>query len=145
MLAAARSLIPPGVAFGLFFLLWGSTVLALGLWVARDARERGSDQPVVWALASVFTPIGLPYYLWRRYRRSGLGDRAGPRSRTDRIVATWASAGLCAFLGGAVLAPPDPITQAVYGGGVLAVSLPLAYLLVYRGGYRTVTDRITDA
>jgi hypothetical protein len=123
----------------LVLLYWLTMVGSLGAWVTRDARARGSDQPVSWALASVFTPIGLPYYLYRRYRRAGFGERESPPTR-DRILATWASATLGAFLAGAIFSPPDPLSQIRYTLGGFLVLLPSSYLLVYRGGYRRIRD-----
>jgi len=116
-------------------VFWLSILLSIGLWVARDARARGSDQPLVWGLAAALTPFGLPYYLYRRYRRAGLGSRAGT-PRADRFLGTWASASGAAFLASALLAPPDPFAQLLYALGAFGLLLPAAYLLVYRGGYR---------
>lgn len=130
------------VAFGAFVLLWASMVLAAGLWVARDARARGSDRPMLWSLASVFTPVGLPYYLFRRFRRNGLGERASSPTRLDRLLATWTAATLAASFVGSVLSPPDPFSQLLYTLGTLCVTLPLAYLFLYCGGYRRATKRI---
>lgn len=130
------------VAFGAFVLLWASMVLSLGLWVARDARARGSDWPILWALSSVFTPVGLPYYLFRRFRRNGLDERATPPTRLDRLLATWAVATLLASFGGSLLSPPDPVSQLLYTVGCLLATLPFAYLLLYRGGYRVAVERV---
>jgi hypothetical protein len=130
------------VASAVFAVFWLSTALSVGLWVARDARARGSDQPVVWALASVFTPFGLAYYLYRRYRRAGIGRRSSPPTTHERVLATWASASLASFLGSSVLAPPDPFTQILVAIALLGPLLPLTYVLVFRGAYRTVLDRV---
>ncbi|SDJ30272.1 hypothetical protein SAMN05216226_10242 [Halovenus aranensis] len=116
-------------------------VFSLGLWVIRDARTRGSKQPYTWALVSVFTPIGLPYYLYKRYRNVGLEKRETTR-RVDRVLATWASASLGAFLLAAVLTPPDPFSQIRVMLIVFLVFLPGAYLLVYRGKYRMLQQSI---
>lgn len=131
-----------GVSFAVFALLWVSMVLSIGLWVVRDARARGSGRPKLWALASVFTPIGLPYYLYRRHRRAGLGDRAAPPTTVDRLAATWAAASLAAFFGGSLFAPPDPFSLLVYTLAFFVPALLAAYVLVYRGGYRVAAERV---
>jgi len=51
---------------------------------------------------------GLLVYLVLR------GDRdqsVGPRTRADRLASTWVTATVLAFVVGAVVTPPDPITQ----------------------------------
>ncbi|MFC7071689.1 hypothetical protein ACFQJ7_09590 [Halovenus rubra] len=113
-------------------------VLSLGLWVIRDARARGSKQPYTWALVSVFTPVGLPYYLYKRYRNAGLKKRE-TTTRLDRVLATWASASFGAFLLAAILTPPGPFSQIRV---MLIVFLPGMYLLVYRRKYRMLQQSI---
>lgn len=116
-------------------------VVSLGLWVTRDARARGSKQPLTWGFASVFTPIGLPYYLYKRYRNAGLDERE-TTTRVDRVLAMWASASLAAFLLGVILSPPDPFSQIRVTLIVFLVFLPGAYLLIYRGKYRMLQQSI---
>jgi membrane protease YdiL (CAAX protease family) len=116
-------------AFALVVLLWGSLVASIGALVARDAGARGSRHPVAWAAgAALLVPV-LGYYLWRRER---LGDRERPVTPFDRALGAWALASGAAFVGGAVLAPPDPVSQGVASVGTLAVTAPAAYLLGYR-------------
>lgn len=129
------------VAFAVFALFWASMALSLDLWVFRGAGARGSSRPALWALASVFTPVGLPYYLFRRFRRGGFGDRERPPTGRDRLLATWAAASLVAFGVGSVASPPDPFSQLLYTLGALCATLPLAYLLLYRGGRRSASTR----
>lgn len=79
-----------------------SIALSIG-WVVRDARARGSNQPVAWALVSLmFVPFGLCYYFYSRYRREGLSQRVEPPTTYERLLAMWASAGFTAFVGNGV-------------------------------------------
>jgi len=123
-------------------IFWLSMIVSLGLWVFRDSRARGSDQPLVWAFASVFTPVGLPYYFYRRYRQAGLGTRKGT-TRSDRPLAVWASASVGAFLISAFLSPPDPFSQILYTLISFSILLPGAYLIVCRGGYRRFRELLS--
>jgi Sec-independent protein secretion pathway component TatC len=67
----------------------------------------------------------------------------GPDARRQFVAVTgwlW----VAAFVGGALLAPPDPVTQVLTTGPFLVASPLLAYWLVYRHGAeraRTVLDR----
>jgi hypothetical protein len=124
------------------FLL--SIMLSIGLWVFRDARARGSDQPFLWAMVSVFffPPLGPLYYLYRRYRRAGFDDRTEPPTKSDRFLAMWANASFIAYVGAPIFSPIG-VTALIYTYIWLGVLLPVMYLLVYRGGYRTVVDRIS--
>jgi sec-independent protein translocase protein TatC len=122
-----------------------SILLSIGLWVFRDARARESDQPFLWAIFSVllFPPLGPLYYLYRRSRRAGIGCRSEPPTNYDRFLAMWVIAGNIAYFGGAFSSPPDVFVTIIYTYIFLGVLLPVMYLLVYRGGYRTVLDQVS--
>lgn len=97
--------------------------VTVGLWVTRDARARGSSMPRHWGLAAVATPVGLPYYLYLRARSSRLEPRDSPRTQTDLALRAIAAAVVTAMLVATLLAPPDPMTQAIY---LVATAVPLA-------------------
>ena len=63
------------------------------------------------------------------------GDDQGDRGQ---FVAVTLSLWLAAFVGGALLTPPDPITQLLTTGPFLVASPLLAYWLVYRDGAERV-------
>ncbi len=121
-----------------------SILLSIGLCVFRDARARGNDHPFQWAIISVilFPPIGPLYYLYKRYRKVNLGTRAEAPTEYDRFLSMWISTGTIAYLGGQFLSPIDPLAPIVYTYILLVVLLPIMYFLVYRGGYRTVLERL---
>jgi len=123
--------LPPAVIGGVAALVWATTVGSIGLWTYRDARARESGSPVLWEVGLVFALVLFPLYFYLRRP-----ERNTPPARLDRGLATLASSGVSAFLVGAVFSPPDPITQASYLTVCYAVLLPLAFLLVYRGGSR---------
>lgn len=120
-----------------------SMAVSLGWWVARDARARDSASPLLWSLASVLTPVGLPLYLFVRLRDVGFGGKPSA-TRLDRLLATWASASLAAFLSGAFFAPPDPFSLVRYVFVSLALFLPFTYLLFARGGYRRLRESAAE-
>jgi len=90
----------------------------------------------------VFTPLGLPYYLYKRYRHPKLDHRYEPPTQRERVGATWASASLGALLLIGLFAPPDPFTQILLLPLVFVSLLPVAYLVVYREAYRSFHERI---
>lgn len=119
-------------------VLWVSLAASLIAWVYRDASARGSDSPAGWALAVFGLPIPfLPWYLYRRH--TSLSARTRPATTVDRLLGTWVTASLASFVVGTVVSPPDPFSQIIYWGVALLVTLPIAYVLVYQGGY----DRLT--
>ena len=123
--------------------VWLSGVAALFQLISRDARARDSDQPGTWALAVVVAlPLALPYYAYSVSLTQRLGARATPPDHIDRLLATWANGCLGAILAGSVLAPPDPFSQLRAVWLALVVSLPVSYLLVYRGGSQLVLKRL---
>lgn len=135
-----RFSILPAALVGSYAVFGLSIMLSIGLWVFRDARARGSDQPFLWGIFSVllFPPLGPLYYLYRRYRRASMSRRAEPPTKYDRFLAMWANAGTIAYLGGVSLSPPDIFAPIIYTYILLVVLLPIMYLLVYLGGYRSV-------
>jgi len=129
------------VAMSVMALYLLSMAVSLSLWVIRDAKDRGSNIPYLWAFASILTPIGLPYYLYKRYRQAGLGERETV-TKFDRLLATWASASVGAFLVSAFLGPPDPYSQIQILFGVFVVFLVSAYFLFYRGKYGKIQQLV---
>lgn len=102
-------------------------LVALGYWAYHDAAARGSPSPLWWGTAAAL-PYGVLWYLWSR---RGLGERERPPGRRERAALTWVWAVLLAFAFGAVLAPPDPVSQLVYFGPSLVAALPVAYAVVF--------------
>lgn len=69
-------------------------------------------------------------YLYNRWRK--LDERRYPPTRRDRVVETAVVAGYGAFITGVVAPPADAFLTPLYVLGLLGVTLPLAYLFVYR-------------
>lgn len=135
--SGADALTLPVVASTLFSAVVVTTALTAGIWVSRDAEARGSSIPNLWGLASVLGP-GLVLYPGVLLVSGKFGERRSPPEATDRAAGTWTVAGVAAVLVGAVLSPPDPIAVAFGGLATFAVALPVAYLLVFRRGYRRI-------
>jgi Sec-independent protein secretion pathway component TatC len=49
---------------------------------------------------------------------------------------------MIAFMIGAIVSPPDPFTQFYYYLPLVPVTVVVSYLLVYRGGFDYIKDRI---
>ncbi|MFD1600761.1 DUF7534 family protein [Halobellus rarus] len=73
-----------------------------------------------------------------RRRREG----AAPQSKRERAFRAVAAAHALAAAG-AVLGPPDPLTQLRYLAGGLLVAYPLAYVFVYREGIERLRERLS--
>jgi hypothetical protein len=58
------------------------------------------------------------------------------------FVATLAFVGVAVTLVGAAVAPPDPLTHLRWLAVAVAVTVPVAYLLAYRGGYRRLRETL---
>lgn len=110
------------------FVLLG---VAVGGWVALDARSRGSDHPLFWGVFAPLSGVLLLYYvLWVRRQH----DREQPRSRWERYAAVVAVAGLGGLVVAAVVLPPDPVSQMLFWPVAFAGCLPVAYwVLIARG------------
>ncbi|MCU4716688.1 hypothetical protein [Halapricum hydrolyticum] len=122
---------PAGLVVLPGLLLFFAVLIAVGTWVALDARAHDSSHPILWAVfASIPPGVILLYYAfwWRRHR-----DRTRPRSRRERYAAAVAVAGLGGFVIASLVAPPDPLTQLLVWPIVFAGSLPVAYWLLGRG------------
>ncbi|QCJ46824.1 hypothetical protein [Haloprofundus sp. MHR1] len=93
--------------------------------VARDRSD--PDRQAVLAFLSPFLgPFGL-FYFFRLLRIPG----RDPSPTKRELSATAMPLGVvAAFVFGAFVAPPDPITQVMYAVPTMLVSIPLAYLLV---------------
>ncbi|MCU4800634.1 hypothetical protein OB920_09660 [Halobacteria archaeon HArc-gm2] len=126
-----------GYAFVAFIV--GLRIL-VAYWVYRDASARGSSNPRSWGVWVVIVDLVVLSYLYNRWRK--LGERNYPRTTRDRAVETTVVAGYGAFISGALLAPADFFLTPLYTVGGLAVTLPLAYLLVYRGGWARLRDAV---
>jgi hypothetical protein len=136
--------IPTGVLFfAPYMVLFFTLPVLTGLWVFRDSRARGSDQPFFWGIGSaLLSPFFPLYYLYRRYRRAGLGCRAESPTKYDRLLAMWVNASFIALIVGLRSGGIEPGLVVTHTYVLLGVLLPIMYLLVYRGEYRTVLDRV---
>jgi len=125
------------VPLGLF--LFFAVLIAVGTWVALDARAHDSSHPILCALFASIPPgtVLLYYALWWRRRR----DRTRPQSRRERYVGSVAVAGIGGFSITSLVAPPDPLTQLLVWPVVFAGSLPAAYWLI-GSGHRTASHTV---
>ena len=98
-----------GAAFALTTLLLVGNLVALSYWARAEAAARnGSVLRTFLMLASGY---GLVYYVWVRYVRNNWDARSRSAGRRERLVTAYSVAVLLAFVAGAVITPPDPVTQ----------------------------------
>lgn len=107
-------------------------ILLLGLWVAWDARDRGSEWPGAWGVGCVLLAPLLVVYLLARWR---IGPRTEPADTRERVVGTVVLGHFLAILPGGLVAPPDPITQAIAYLVLIGPALLVAYGLVWHHGW----------
>ncbi|MFC7234790.1 hypothetical protein [Halosegnis marinus] len=126
----------PSNVVALTLVLLPAGLLAAAVWVYDDARDRDrdSDRPALWAVASAAVPFVLPVYLVL-VAAGRAGARASPPGDRERTVGTFGFGSLLAFVAGSALAPPpDPVTQFLFVAAALPPSLVVAYVLVGRVG-----------
>lgn len=108
-------------------------IVAAGVWVYDDARDRDAGAPGWLAVGSVVVPLVLAgYLLWVALGR--MGERTSSPGRREQVAGTLGFGCLLAFFAGALVAPPDPITGTVYGLVALVPALAVAAVLVRRPG-----------
>lgn len=59
-------------------------------------------------------------------------------SSMARFALTLFVALVVAFTVAAIVSPPDPYSQLIVAGVLMAIALPVAYYLSYRGGYDSI-------
>jgi hypothetical protein len=116
--AALTALVP------IWFL---ALAFALGYVIYRDADARGSARPLAWSVGSLLTN-GLVALLYLR-ARSEIGGRERPRAGAERALVAFVLGSLVAWLVAATVAPPDPVSQAIYAAVAAAVAVPLVALV----------------
>lgn len=106
-----------------------SVGLAIGGWAALDARSRGSQHPILWAVFGPLSVVLLFYYVgfWRRHH-----DRESPPSQWEWRAAIVGVVGLGTLIGTALVFPSDPVTQMLYWPVIFACCLPLVYWFLQR-------------
>ena len=126
----------------ILFLLWALLIFGgyFGsvYWVYRDAAARGADHPAMrafWALL----PFGVFGYL---FNRSGIGERETELTTSECAVLSLVVAVFLALAISAVVTPPDPFTQVIYGTGFLPFTLLLSYFLFFLDGYRRLREYV---
>lgn len=108
-------------------LLFAVAWLSVGYAVARGAAARGSSVPRIWGLLSVlFLPVGVYYLAWYSRRHA----RHRPPTRAERIAWVFALSSVVATSLGAIVAPPDPLSQGASAVAAFALVFPAAYYLV---------------
>jgi sec-independent protein translocase protein TatC len=120
-----------GVTFALTVVIYIGNLVALGYWARAEAR--GHNGSVFWTFIFLSTGFGLVYYVWVRYVRNDWESRMEPADRRERVVTAYSLAVLLAFVIGAFVTPPDPMTQVLALPLLFAVSFVVSYLFVTRG------------
>jgi len=121
-----------GAAVTLTVLLLVGNLVALGYWARVEASAR--DGSTLWTFLTLWSGVGLGYYVWVRYVRNDWGARTGTADRRERLVTAYSMAVLVAFVVGAIVTPPDPVIQILTFPILFAGSFAIASLFVFRGG-----------
>ncbi|RDI73059.1 hypothetical protein DWB78_08255 [Halopelagius longus] len=112
----------------------------LAYWIYLDAKERGSDSSLLWAVGcTVFQPLVVGYLLYR----SEIGGRTEPAGLTERAVGTFVvghilTVQLWLALRYVGVLPPfvDSFTlELLYYALLFAAGVVPAYWLVWRRGW----------
>jgi sec-independent protein translocase protein TatC len=117
-----------GVAAALTVVIFLGHLVALGQWARAEANAR--DESVLGTFVMFAAGYGLVYYVWIRYVRNDWESRTEPADRRERLCTAYSLAVLVAFVVGALLTPPDPVTQVLALPGLFAVSFVLSYPFV---------------
>jgi len=111
-----------------------ASAVAIVAVVSRDAAAQGVSKPRRWLIgvgAALFpVPVFVAYILFA----SRIGERAEPVPRIDRIAGWLAASAAISVLGGAILSPPDPVTQLRYAAGLFVALAALFYIPTFRRG-----------
>ncbi|WP_396612866.1 hypothetical protein ACH9L7_06230 [Haloferax sp. S1W] len=120
----------------LFWIL----VVASSVWLSRNAAARDHRFPNLLGALLVVIPIGVLAYLVAYCPKH---PRTGPASPAERgaLAVFFAAGGSFATVGQLPFSLPG-LRELLYPVGFV-VLLPLTHLVVYRRGYRVVTDPIS--
>jgi len=119
------------VGFALTALVVFGTVPAMAYWAAAEAGARAGS--AFWTFVYLTTGVGVLHYAYVRFVRADIGAREIPPARRERLAAAYVVAVALAFLAGAVVSPPDPVTQILAFPPLFAVAFAATVLLVTRG------------
>jgi sec-independent protein translocase protein TatC len=119
------------VGFALTVLFWLGTVPAMAYWAASEAGARAGS--ALWTFVYLTTGFGALHYAYVRFVQADMGARDIPPARRERLAAAYVVAAPLAFLAGAVVSPPDPVTQILAFPPLFVVTLAATVLLVTRG------------
>lgn len=117
-------------ALALTVLLLVGNFVSLGYWARAEALAR--DGSVLRTFLMLMSGYGLVYFVWVRYVRNNWEARSRPADRSERMVTAYSAAVLLAFVVGAVVTPPDPLTQVLAFPVLFGGSFVLSALLVMR-------------
>lgn len=131
--------VPPfvGLTYGLLVALFTVAWVSTGYWVSCDAAARGSSSPRLWGVFSALCwPIAV-YYLVRVRRAQ---ERIRPSSRREQVAQNLSLSAVGATVVGAVIAPPDPVSQATISALGFAIALPVTRYALRRPRETVLSD-----
>ncbi|WP_123536089.1 hypothetical protein [Halosimplex salinum] len=115
------------VAVGLTALVVLAQPFVLAYWAHCEARAKGSSTFDVFLY--MFVVLGVVHYWYVRFVRGDSGPREYPPTRRERLAGAYSMAVVVAFLVGATVSPPDPLTQVLYFVPLFAGSFVVASLV----------------
>jgi len=117
-----------GVAIALTVVIYVGNLVALVSWARAEAGARNGS--VFLTFLFLLTGIGQVYYAWVRYVQNNWDPRTEPADRRERLVTAYSLAFILAFLVGALVTPPDPMTQVLALPALFIVSFVVSSLFV---------------
>jgi len=123
----------------LHFVILGSAILFVGWATYLDAKYQDVNNAVLWGVGMGFLIPFYPLYLIYRSRK-------GPRSESvrtnEKIIRVLALCTVVAAFAGAIVAPPDPVTQGIYSVAAIPVGLVLGYIFIWKDHWQTLRHSI---
>ncbi|WP_246022853.1 hypothetical protein [Halosimplex halophilum] len=131
------------VAVGLTALVLLAQPFVLAYWARSEARAKGSSTLDIFLYMQL--AVGVVHYWYVRFGRGDSGPRDSPPTRRERLAGTYAMAVVAGFVVGAVVSPPDPITQVLYFPPLFVGSFAAAWLVSsVAGDARSTGDGSSD-
>lgn len=104
-----------------------------------DAKYQDMNNAVLWGVGMGFFIPFYPLYLVYRSRTGPRDESVGTTEKTIRVLAFCT---VVAAFAGAIVAPPDLVTQGRYSVAAIPVGLVLGYVFIWKDHWHTLRRSI---